>query len=498
MFNFLTLFLKNTKMNSDAANISCRFKEFRQRSLFIDCIFTSWNKPEIPAHRIILSKNSTLLKNYFAKNPLAVTGVKMSIPFNTPDHSFVKIVNFFYNNTIDMSKENIIVMLAHSIIYGINHLEQMIMDIANDFVSKSTAMNFMKQIVSFTISADSRAKFPEIEQNYNRFIEAIDFIAKFVANNYSIDEIYQYFDCVNPRLLSMILTYSTITDKQKVKIIDDFVGDRQLTLSDMEYLTNVINWSNPESYTYLTFCNCDWVLPRVSRRLYSTILTHRSVTIHAFNKKVSNLQDPHIQQNGVPQMRKFQNWFPFAWFSIIWESKGLERTPEVELSEFIGTLGGLVPFFNPVSYNLLEPFTSKPLHQKNFSDSYIFEDSSKYFLSYSPNKSQPCFIGFKMKIPCFKLRSILVTFDNRERGKPFAPNERLTYNELGKMKLLVSDINGKTKFPNPVIPGVKFECNQTPISYICIIPEQASDRDQSTQKCLRVSRLKSFGCFDVD
>lgn len=488
-------------MDSDAAKIVCRFKEFRQKGLFIDCIFTSWNKPEVKAHRIILSKNSTLLKHYFETTPYNPSNIKLNIPFNTPDHSFSKIVNFFYNNTIELTNDNVIILLAHSIIYGIKHLEKIIMDLISDSINKTSSVNFFKQVISFTISADSYSKFPDLAQNYDRFIRQLDFLAKYVAENYVDDELYEVFSCVNPRLLSMILKHSSIPDSKKVKIINDFVANLELTTNDMTYLTDTIHWENPDSYTYLVKNSCEWLLPKVSRKLYSIIITNRRISANAFQHKIDSISDidpsnsDNKQAQGTtenqPPSRKLQNWFPFAWLTVVWDSQGKTCTPEVELSEFIGTLGGLVKFFNPVNYLLLESFASTPIHPKIFSAAYIFEDSKNYFLSNCEHN----YIGFKMRLPCFKLSSIIVTFDNRERGKPMTSNTKLMYNSLGKMKLLISDSNNKTKFPNPVLPGVPFECKQIPVLFICVIPDTAGD---GNIKSLRVSRLKSYGTFDVD
>lgn len=486
-------FFFRKKMDSTAIMIDDRFNEFKQKSLFIDCIFTSWNKPEIKAHRIVLSKHSTVFKQYFDKHPFSPSQIKMNIPFNTSDHSFAKIIHFFYNKSIELTKENIIIMLAHAVIYDIRTLQQIILDVISDYVNKSSVVNFMRQIISISISADACSKFPGIEQNYERYLYSIDFLANYIAINFTVDELYQTFDCFNPRILSMILKHSMIPSSVKVKIINDFVKNSVITQQDMIFLTYIIDWEPPDSYLYLVKCDCNWVLPKVSRQLYSKIITQRRISAKSFETKINSLSDTQVvpnTENKAP--RKFQNWFPFAWITLVADSEGKTQTPEVELSEYIGTLGGLVKFFNPVSYYLLESLTSPPMHHKNFSDAYLFEDSPKYFLTCG---NQPKFIGFKMRIPCFKLKSILVSFDNRERGKPMEPNTKLMYPELGKMKLLVSDINGKTKFPNPVIPGVKFDCMQTPVSFICVIPDT---HPENTQRCLRVSRLKSFGSFDVD
>ena len=497
-------------MNLDRNPVICKFEDFRKKDLFIDCVLVrSWSEPEIKCHRIVLSKYSTFFKNYFSEKTFDPGCVKVHIPFSPNDNSFQQIIDFMYINSIPISEKNAMNILSLSVLYGVTSLETMVKDIFK--ISDENVFIYLKTITDLNIPKEALIKFPDLEKNLERLINESVFLTDYVANNFSSFSLTKIFDSVNPRLLSMILKATDLTDERKAKIINDYVETKtvfsMLSESDLFYLTSVINWDAEDSYIYLTQNTCDWVIPSVSRRLYSKILTKRRESSHAFSSKVETLHSPN-----------FQNWFSFAWLTVVADSLGQVETPQIELADFIGTLGNLVPFFNPVKYRLLCSVSSVPLNEKYYSDAFMFEDSDKYFLTKRDprfrniKKDNALFIGFNLNpnkhslVPsCFRVNNIKVEFKDMERGKPISESQKLLYKKTERMKLMVADEKReKFIFDKLVELNTPFSCDDKLISLLCIKSYDAQERvndgidEAQYARCFRISRLYSYGTFDSE
>ena len=498
-------------MNLNRNSVSCKFNDFRKKDLFIDCSFIrSWSEPGIKCHRILISKFSTFFKKYFSMKTYDPENIQVHIPFTTNDNSFQQIIDFMYTNQIQISEKNVMNILAHSILYGISSLEIMIKDILIPRITDSNVLLFLKTITDLHIPEEVLNKFPDLCENLERLIKESFFLTDFVALHFSdfSESISKIYDSVNPRLLSMILKATDLSDGKKAKIINDYVETKKNFIlfkeKDFIYLTNVINWDTEDSYIYLTQNTCDWVIPSVSRRLYSKILTKRRESSHAFSDKTEKLKSTI-----------FQNWFSFAWITVVADSLGQKETPQIELADFIGTLGNLVPFFNPLKYRLFRSVSSAPMNEKYFSDAFIFDNSDKYFLSKrdprlrNSKKDNALFIGFNLDQNCFRVNNIVVEFLDKERGKPTSDSKKLFYKKPHIMKLMVSantnnpnEKREKHIFDKFVELNTPFSCEDRLISLLCIksfdIQERMNDGIDEAQyaRVFRVSRLYTYGRFD--
>ena len=481
--------------------IECRFKQFRDKNLFVDCIFTIPYKPEIKCHRIVLSKYSSVFKELFSKIPYNPHNIRMHVPFNTQDNCFEQVINFMYSNNFTLNANNCIGLLAHSVVYGIESLEIMIKDMLDQKINNSNVLGFLKAYKAFSLAPENMSKYPLIAKNFNRLLDEASFLTDLIAANIKTFPIKKIYDACNPRLLSMILAKANLPDKEKITIINGFVGNQTLSEKDCKTFTSIIDWSTENSYKYLLGSDSNWVLPSVSRSLYSKIITQRRKSARAFENKICSLQGS-----------KFQNWFAFAWLTVVSDSDGDEKTPEVELAQFIGTLGGLANFVNPVKYNLLTSLASDPLHPEFFSASYMFEDSPNYFLSMNQRSegeaTRHLFFGFSMRHNFFRIKAIKVVCDNMERGKPMSGNAKLFCKKPKKMKLLLRQSGSSDSQSNKFIPPElveldhPFNCQNRLVCLLCVKSNEEEDpphkKDRLAPMCLRISRLYTYGSFDAE
>lgn len=319
--------------------IESHFAEYRKKGSFVDCTIT-FEDHSIHAHRLILAKYSKYFFDEFINNPQCPYTFK---PTYDPDNMLEKVVDFLYENSIDITPDNAIALLAISRYYKIENLEQIVSSYLPPHIRQDTALGFCSKCVQFNIQDQAKYFVPTIAQNWNI---------------YDRRKIYKNID---PTILSLILhdpNMSDINPDAKIQIIDDFFEastEYILTDSQRESLTDVIDWTSDNAYQYLTRHECNWIHPRTARPLLRRIMKERRASILKL--------DDEIKQSDISASADSSKWFLFT--RMINIKKANPETSDEELVipaiNYISTFGDFVEGFDAVVTGSINVDSSQPM-----------------------------------------------------------------------------------------------------------------------------------------
>lgn len=352
--------------------LESNFSEYRKKGSFIDCKI-SFEDHEISAHRIILSKFSKFFLNLFVNSEEKFYTFK---PNYNPQNMLEKVIDFFYENTIDKKilETNLIAFLAISRYYQIGILEELVTDLLPERINRDTALGFCQKCVEFKIQDQAKYFTPIIAENW-----------KF----YRRDKIFKNVD---PYVLSLILLDKHMDDvnqKAKIQIIDEFYEsyDSPITDSEREKLTNVIDWTVDNSYQYLTRYDfkCEWIDPRIIRPLLKRI---NKVRRPAYSKLRDKLENTNIENSGessklflLTQMINIKQANP--------ESE--DGTLIVPVVNYLSTYGDLMEGYDAVLTGAISVSSSPPMSKDIKVNYALGVDPEQPFISVGKPTLQPFF-----------------------------------------------------------------------------------------------------------
>ena len=157
---------------------------------------------------------------------------------------------------------------------------------------------------------------------------------------------------ITPEMVYFILDYMKNNGDEKYKSNEtifkfisnylDLNPDINLTLKERNSFHKLIDWESPDIGTIFPLYNTDWVNFNTSRVFLNEMFNKRRRTIEAMKMETENGDQTNI-------------WNAISWISNITKTNGNNKLDEVELVNFIGTIGGvLTKPLNPVKHKLIE------------------------------------------------------------------------------------------------------------------------------------------------
>lgn len=351
--------------------IHSSFDNFRKSGQFIDCnLIASGEK--YPAHRILLAQHSNWFRRYFEEHPCARGQViDIQIPIDTGDR-FTDFLDLLYNGKAVITHQNIPLLLKLTDFFEVTSLNTIMKKFCMLAVNDTTLLPLVKEFIRLDLIKDA--------MNLSGYMarKLKDALNGKKDKAFSIKKFY---NAVSPKVLASVLNdevLRSLSDSKKVKLIDNYVGDKELTdPSDCEALASCIDWKQENSKYHLVNNRCEWLPPEISFDLYKKLLMFRKGTVLKLKKSVKEIDDN----------KDISRWYLFSWASKIHDSTLLkDDNPECEVVSFIRTVGGMISPIDPHKYGLIQTFqTDNPVYTPKYQASNILNDDDSYFMAISKN-----------------------------------------------------------------------------------------------------------------
>ena len=399
--------------------ICAQFERYHKARLFIDCVFVQEGGAEIPCHRLVLARHSKFMRELFCSRDGELP-LSLPVPFDL-NRNFERVIEYFYTHSFEIGSSicRLTELLVLAKVYGCDDLEMILQDEIQRILSKENVLELAKPFTQVAVDPKMLEMYAMLGSSFPEMESSVSLFSQVIADNFGDYILKELYHCVTPLLLAEVLkkldTKEYPSDR-KVGIIDAFVAETAMpSMRDREGLQEVVKWDEPDSY--LLFANhvADWVPPRISRPAISKVISNRRKTLYAFEQAVE-------REVGAGCV----NWYAFSWICNVRQSKVVDDIGDVEVTKFLGTLGGCCEEINPMLYRLLKPYCSLALQVEQFEDllfdrETLSERYTYYFLS-QPNSTGAPFVGYDFITPCFAVKSVKVIL---QLGKPIPKHLRV-------------------------------------------------------------------------
>lgn len=348
-------------MQEIKARLPSNFLKFWNEKKFIDFYLKTQNE-EIPCHRLILCMKSKFFFREFSS--ARINSTTYTVPFN-PNGYFINVITFLYSGELVVTIQNIAQYTAIGEYYEIDCLLQLVDKYFDELFTKDNAYELINNFCSNKI------------QRYHEKMTNI------LSKNFDDFKIGSIIKVADSKLLSCLLKeLDNYTMDEKVKINDEFtrIHGRYLTDIDKENLTSIYDFSsNSDSYRFLIFNRCDWMVSSIQRILLSQVIDKRKAKIEEFQ----NNFDKSFEKVSDSDTDTDSTYFTGKWvvFSSISDISLIKETKEIDLIDYIRTFDGIIDKINPLQYGLINITHSEPISPL-FGGLNIF-DSFYYFASYA-------------------------------------------------------------------------------------------------------------------
>lgn len=419
-------------LGSKRVSVPPQFAKYRQQNFFIDCKFPGSNGRDIIAHKLVLARNSKLFDALFTTNDSSEGRIHFPIPFDV-DNLFSEIVDFCYTHHCSIGKISLSAdtdmrseelretpnpailtsLYAMSLVYGISDLEFCLSDLLRRVTSKENVLELVRPYTTFRIDTSATELFPDLQDRFNAMMDTCSLFSEIIASNFEDFPPTDIYSSLTPSLFASTLQKLTdISDERRVSLIDDYVAFAGMpSMHDCRLLSEVIDWDREDSYLLFSQFRCDWVPPEISRHAISRIIDNRRTTFDCFQREMVEFTGMH-----------YSNWQIVNCLNGIRNSEALTDFGDIELTDFLGTLGGCTNSFNPMLYRLLKPYCSPALQVAQFRDlmfdrETLSEPYGYYFLS-NPRDDSP-FVGYEFSSDCFIVKNVIVVAENTHARPQF-------------------------------------------------------------------------------
>jgi hypothetical protein len=305
---------------SRPSRITSKFNEFRQNRLFIDFILHIGDA-QIPYHKLVLGKHSHFFLSLVESMP--DTTVYHFTPEFNPQEMLEPILNFLYGNKLEITRSNVVAILAISDFYQIEAVKGIALQRFHVLFSKETLLQFLKECVDYNATKFGLELVPLLAEHFDSFPRE------------------KVYTALNPAILSATLRHPLQAKRSpddRLSIVDEFHARFPIACAaDQESLATVVDWLHDGAHEYLVHHNCSWMPPRILRPLYRTLMKCRRVTANEFHHRAAICRD------------QTSRWFPFTWVQGVYVGGGAGADFSVETISFMRTLGGIVGDFGPVA-----------------------------------------------------------------------------------------------------------------------------------------------------
>lgn len=367
-----------------------QFDDFRHSSQFTDCRLVSGDV-KIPCQRIVLAKVSNWFDKYFEEHPITKYGdvCEIEVPVN-PKNILEQFINLIYTNYADVTILNLPLLLKMSVFYDCPTITKALQILYHDATNDDTVLYLAKEFISLGLIEDARSLAPSIAMHLKR-----------IHNNekelrFSIEDL---FDSLSPPVFAAVINQDLLkqngekelpfTDEDKVRYIDSFVlyhGKEITDEEEKEALASPIDWTSPSAYQFLARHKCDWLPAKIARPLINRIIKNRQALQKYLERGV---------KKASPEVSR---WYIYSWAQSCRNASYEREDPEVNVVDFIRTLGGTTDPIDPVRYGFIDAFCTpcdkktlegKPL-TSNFSPSNVLlTDNQLYFMAQKEGEVYP-------------------------------------------------------------------------------------------------------------
>jgi hypothetical protein len=334
-----------------SARILAKFSEFREKSMFIDCVIHTGNS-QTNAHRLVLAKHSGYFLRLFER-PDPPPVFEFTPEFN-PQEMLSPVIDWLYSKELIMNEENVVALLAISEFYEIPVLKN---------IAHHKFQSYWTPIAEDGTGGLNRSghEKSDYQDLLLRFLKGC---SEFRITNYGMElvgpvaehfsphpaKIKLIYASVNPDLLAAILTHeklANLTEDDRLRHVDAYHRMFPVDLENQFVLSKVATWDAEFSHEYLVRHECLWMPSSIIRPLYRRLMKNRRATAHTF-------RDVAATATGDTS-----RWFAFTRAQAVFEGRG--DPGSVDTIEFMRTLGGVARGFDPVSLGTVSVASSREM-----------------------------------------------------------------------------------------------------------------------------------------
>ena len=352
--------------------VPSRIASFFGRQVFTDCHLTSESGLDCFCHRIMLAKYSKWFVNYFEKHAESGQVTEVALPVD-PNMRFGEVLRLLYHGFARFTVDVIVDFLEIAEFYGMEVVEMIANDqleaVKETGLSKELVLELCERFIRSGLVKKALSFAPQLAE------ELVTAISK--GNQVAIQRIYEV---TNPELFAVILQQKQFRGWKrldKARLIDQYVGDREISDQDKRYLSIVVgDWSDVNAYHLLVHTKCNWVTPDLARAHYKHMISIMRNNLGSFEREIA-------QNTG-----DVGNLYAYSWIHFIqFLGSAVKESPVVNVVELSRTLG-IGATCDPVALGMLKCTASKPVSPR-FAANYALFDQKNYFLSSANRKEDP-------------------------------------------------------------------------------------------------------------
>lgn len=362
--------------------LGIQFDDFRHSNQFTDCLLIS-GETRFPCQRIVLAKISKWFDKYFEEHPITKYGdiCEIDLPVN-PNNVLDQFLNLIYTNYADVNINNLPLLLKMSVFYDCPIITKALQNLYHDATNDETVLHLAKEFIALDLIDDARSLAPHIAHHLKKIHNGEADL------RYTIEDL---FKSLSPSVFAAVINQDLLkqasenekqfTDEDKVRYIDNFVlyhGKEITDEKEKEDLASPIDWNSPIAFQYLARHQCDWLPARIARPLISRILKNRQ-TLQRYLEKSIKKSAPEVSR-----------WYIYSWAQSCRNASYERDDPEVNVVQFIRTLGGTTNPIDPVKYGFMNSFCT-PCDEKTLEGipiapdfgptNVLLTDDQKYFMA---------------------------------------------------------------------------------------------------------------------
>jgi hypothetical protein len=403
---------------------------FLKNKLFADCRLVS-STGSFPCHRLVLASASQWFRDYFQTH----SDQTVPLPFN--DDAVTKdVVRFIYDGEITFTIPLIPRYCQAAVIYGIPTLRRALTCCLSDIFADARLarhlLNLVRDFVSLGID-DVLSELPAA--------------MTYLSGHFELGNLKLISGDISPLLFSRILAGRRgIPPPQLIRLIDGFVGKRELSIRDRQVLESCeIDWTQPGAHLVLPQFHCGWLTAKTLHPMLNELINCRRKTIQNFER------DAPIE---VPT---FNRWCVAAWLRSVFDGSVVGEMPSLEAVRFMATLGGVISPIDVEAFGFAHVTATPPLAPLyrpslvlSSQDASVAPRAVSYYLSH-PGTEGP-FIEFNFDmvlavekvVPISAIEKVVIvkagTIDQNYLQRPRAAVKELLFQARGKGEMVQKKI----------------------------------------------------------
>ena len=385
-----TLFMKHTLQ----VRLPSRFEEFLSQNHFRDVTITS-NGRSYYAHRILLAKHCGWFRRAFEN--ASGENLPIEIP-EDPGEVFGSFLKFLYTGQIDVTDKNIVELLKVAVVLDCESFKRAMHYLVRQIADEENVLELCERLTKQGMTDDALELADKAANVFMILMKSNDTeFAKVGKTTVSMNTV---IESLAPRVFAKTLRIANekerMEDIRKVELIDRYAQAKAVTCpQDQEELACLIDWKDPQAYTYLIQFKCDWVPPKYTRHLFTKILTYRQATVKAFRSQANKVKGSNVSR-----------WFVAGWCTALSEAKKctVKFPPKHDIFKFVTTLGGVAKSLDPLDFGFLDfKSTVNPL-SPDFGPHQFLKEGG-YWMCKQANHIPPA-LSVSLKAGQFKVYSL--------------------------------------------------------------------------------------------